>query len=207
MSTLQSARPILIVTIGHPGAGKSFFARQFAETFHAPLISFDEIRYELFNDITHSDDEDIIVARVAGIQLRELFKTKRTVMIDGGHNPKVSRIELARIARAIGYDVLYVWVQTDEKTARARSLRRNPSRDMDVFNRSLSIEEFEHQYRKFTEPNHSEPFVVISGRHTYASQARIVLKRLANNHETPRREPPQRAPQPSNTARRPLSIN
>ena len=70
MSTLKPARPLMLVTIGHPGAGKSFFARQFADTFRAPLISFDEIRHELFNEISHSSDEDIIVARVAGLQLQ-----------------------------------------------------------------------------------------------------------------------------------------
>ena len=114
MSTLKPARPLMLVTIGHPGAGKSFFARQFADTFRAPLISFDEIRHELFNEISHSSDEDIIVARGAGLQLRELLKTKRTILIDGGHNPKISRIELAKLAREAGYSVLYVWVQTDE---------------------------------------------------------------------------------------------
>ncbi|NCU30571.1 ATP-binding protein [Candidatus Saccharibacteria bacterium] len=207
MSTLQPARPIIIVTIGYPGAGKSFFARQFAETFHAPLISFDEIRYELFNEISHSIDEDIIVARVAGLQLRELIKTKRTLIIDGGHNPKVSRIELTKLAKDSGYAVLYVWVQTDERTSRIRSLKRSPGRDMDNYNRSLSTDEFEHQFRKFTEPSDNEPFVVISGRHTYATQARIALKRLANNHETPRKEPPSRTPQAGSITRRPISIN
>ncbi len=128
-------------------------------------------------------------------------------MIDGGHNPRVSRIELSKVARKFDYDILYIWVQTDEKTTRARSLKRNPNNEMDYYNRALTIEEFDRQYRKFTEPNNIEHFVVISGRHTYATQARIVLKRLANNHEVPRKEPPQRIPQPPSASRRPLSIN
>ncbi len=206
MSTLKPARPLMLVTIGHPGAGKSFFARQFADTFRAPLISFDEIRHELFNEISHSSDEDIIVARVAGLQLRELLKTKRTILIDGGHNPKISRIELAKLAREAGYSVLYIWVQTDEATSRKRSLKRNPNRDTDMFNRSLTADEFDYQTRKFTAPSAKEPFVVVSGRHTYATQARIILKRLANNHESSRSAPPARET-PINSARRPLSIN
>lgn len=206
MQNLATAKPLLVVTIGHPGAGKSFFARQFAETFNAPLISFDEIRSELFNETTYTADEDVIVARVAGLQLRELFKTKKTVIIDGGHNPKISRTELRKVARQQGYDVLNVWVQTDKQTSYDRATRRSPKNERDSLNRSLSNQEFVALSGKFTPPNEQEPFVVISGRHTYATQARIVLKKMVNAHENTEATPSLR-PQPSqNNGRRIVSI-
>ncbi len=182
------------MTIGPPGVGKSFFARQFAETFNAPLISFDEIRYELFNEIAYTSDEDIIVARVAGLQLRELLRTKKTIIIDGGHNPKISRTELEKVVKKSGYDVLNIWVQADEKTARTRSTRRSQAREEDRYNRSLSDDEFASHARKFTAPTRYESVVVISGRHTYPSQARTVLKRLAGNHENTQTTPPVKRP-------------
>lgn len=184
MNSLSPSQPLLVVAIGHPGAGKSFFARQFSDMFGAPLVSYDEIRAELFNDMSYSSDEDAIVNRITGIQLRELVKTKRTVIVDGGHNPKVNRIALDKTAREAGYSTLYVWVQTDERTAKARSLRRQPSNPDDMNNRSLTTEEFTAHAKKFTAPNDRERFVVISGRHTFASQAKTVLKKLATPHKS-----------------------
>lgn len=207
MQNLATAKPLLVVTIGHPGAGKSFFARQFAETFNAPLISFDEIRSELFNDITYTPDEDVIVARVAGLQLRELFKTKKTVIIDGGHNPKISRTELRKVARQQGYDVLNVWVQTDKQTSYNRATRRNPKNERDSLNRSLNDQEFVGQSGKFTPPSDQEVFVVISGKHTYPTQARIVLKKMVPPHENKETAPAPRPQSSPNTGRRIVSIS
>lgn len=204
MQNLATSKPLLIVTIGHPGSGKSFFARQFAETFNAPLISFDEIRSELFNELTYTSDEDIIVARIAGLQLRELFKTKKTIIMDGGHNPKVSRTELKRVAKQHGYDVLNVWVQTDKQTSYNRATRRSKRNERDQFNRSLNDQEFVAHTNKFTPPNEQEIFVVISGKHTYPTQARIVLKKMIPSHESKPAVPPAR---PHNTGRRTLTIN
>ncbi len=184
MQSSSSAKPLLILTIGIPGAGKSFFARRFAETFNAPLVSYDEIRYELFNEITYSDDENDIVGRIVDLQLRELIKTNKSIIIDGGHNPKVNRVELGKLARRIKYDILCVWVQTDQRTAKERSLSRSSRRNDDQFNRSLSPEEFERMIRKFTPPSQYERYVVVSGRHTYATQVKTVLKNIVTPQET-----------------------
>ena len=204
MQSASLAKPLLIVTIGPPGAGKSFFARQFAESFNAPLVSFDEIRAELFNDISYTNDEDLIVARVAGLQLRELLRTKKSIVIDGGHNPKISRLELSRIAREKGYSVLNVWVQTDERTARSRATKRTAATQAASFNRPLSDHEFETHAKKFTPPNQQEVYVVISGRHTYPAQARTVLKKMIPNHEPAQ---PKERPASPQQGRRTLSIN
>lgn len=205
MQNSTSQKPFLLVTIGYPGAGKSYFARKFADIFNAPLVSFDEIRYELFNEISHSDDENLIVARVAGLQLRELFRTRKTIIIDGGHNPRISRTELAKVARGAGYNVLYIWVQTDESTARARSLKRSETREEDAFNRALSTDEFETQTRRFTAPTEFEKYIVISGRHNFPSQARIVLKKIVVPFNEPKPEPAVH-PKPKGSDRRPISL-
>ena len=47
MKSLSLAKPLVLVVIGLPGAGKSFFARQFSETFGAPMVSGDRIRHVL----------------------------------------------------------------------------------------------------------------------------------------------------------------
>lgn len=204
METANTTKPLLLVTIGPPGTGKSFFARRFSDMFNAPLVSFDEVRFELFNDITFSEDESLIVARVAGLQLRELLKTRKTIILDGGHNPKVSRIELAKVAKTAGYSILYIWTQIDETTARKRSLHRNATVEDDQLNRSLTGEEFENHARKFTAPSAYENYVVISGRHNFPSQARTVLRKMIGPREEVK--VPVEEPKPKGRDNRPISI-
>jgi len=172
--------------IGRPGAGKSFFARQFAETFNAPLVSYDRLRYELFSKPSFSAEEQAIIERLAQLQTNELLKTRSTFIIDGGHDTKASRVKLSTLARQKDYDTLLIWVQTDEPTSKQRSLKRKVAKGEDNLNAPLTEEQYTTMSRRLTDPT-SEPHVVISGKHTYTTQARTVLRRLAEarTSETP----------------------
>lgn len=172
MKSLTLSKPRLIVMVGIPGSGKSYFAEHFAETFKAPIVSLHRFRYELFNEPNFSDDECEIINRVADYMLGELLKTSRTILYEGKTNTRLDRSTIARKARAAGYEPLFVWVQTDPETAKRRALKPSDSRP------AMTSEQFEANLRKFSIPSQLEKVVVISGKHTYASQLKIVLKRL-----------------------------
>lgn len=176
--------------VGLPGAGKSFFARQFSETFAAPVVSIDRINHELFAEPQYVKEEQIIIGNIALYQIEELAKTKRTFLIDGGANTRLDRAELIRIVKRAGYDVLLIWVQTDLNTCRLRALKRNPHKTDDQYNRSLPQPVFDNLIKTFGPPSVRENYIVISGKHTYATQARVVLRKLA----APRAEVVQKAP-------------
>jgi predicted kinase len=103
--------------VGVPGAGKSFFSDHFADTFSAPIVSWNAIRSDLFNEPTHAKEEDEIVGRVASALLEQLLKTGVTVLYEGGTHTRVSRQALAKQAAKAGYETLFVWVQVDTPTA------------------------------------------------------------------------------------------
>ncbi len=183
MKSLNLARPQMLMIVGNPGAGKSFFARQFSETFDAPVVSLDRIRFELFANPTYSNDENDLVTRVAGYFIEELLKTKRSFVIDGGCNARADRARLAQLAKQANYAVQIIWVQTDITTCRARALKRNPEKRIDdKFNPTLSEQTFEALVRRFTEPTR-ENHVVISGKHTYSTQAKMVLRKMVAARE------------------------
>ncbi len=178
MKSLNLARPQMLMIVGNPGAGKSFFARQFSETFDAPVVAVDRIRYELFAQPTFSNDENELVGRMANYFTDELLKTKRSFVVDGGCNARTDRQRLAQNAKKAGYDVNVIWVQTDLATCKARALKRNPKRsEDDKYATSLTDDAFEALVRRFTEPTR-ENHVVISGKHTYGTQAKMVLRKL-----------------------------
>lgn len=169
MKSLSLAKPLVLATVGLPGAGKSFFARQFSETFGAPVVSADRLRHMTGGDA---------VAPLAGYLMEELFKTQKTFIVDGMAATRADRVELRKAAKAKGYDVLLIWVQTDATTAQYRSMKRSSRREDDKYNVALTSEEYDRQARRFYAPIASESVVVVSGKHTYATQARIVLKKL-----------------------------
>ena len=146
--------------VGIQGSGKTFFASKFAETFNAPYIDRDTI-------LTYANDETSGDSLV-GVMLEELLKTRKSVVVEADTATRTSRMTLAKQLRDAGYVPLFVWVQVDQETARQRSLKQG-----------RSGEEHDAALKRFTPPTSTEHALVISGKHTYATQARIVLKKLS----------------------------
>lgn len=171
------SKPHLIIMIGIPRSGKSFFAEHFADTFKAPIISFDKLRNEIFSNPSFTKDEDIIINKVANNLLGEVLKTKRTVIYDGQTNLRAERIAISKIARDADYDPLFIWVQTEPASAKKRALKTNVEKP------AIDDNDFENLLKHFSAPHRNEKAIVISGKHTYASQLKIVLKNLVQPHE------------------------
>lgn len=178
MKSLSLVKPLVLVMIGLPGSGKSFFARQFSETFGAPIVSHDKIQHILYKNPQYDKNEFGIIQQVANSQLEELLKTQKTFILDGGGNSRAQRMELRKTVRVAGYDTMLVWVQTDTNTSQYRSMKRTSQRLDDLHKQSLSAEQYELLSKRFSPPISSEALVVVSGKHTYPTQAKVVLKKL-----------------------------
>ncbi len=172
MKPAETIKPHLIIMVGIPSSGKSFFAEHFAETFKAPIVSYDIIRKEFFKKPAFSEDEDEMIRKVSNYILSEFLKTKKTVIFEGQTDLRAERFEIAKGARKAGYEPLFIWVQTETMTAKKRANRSSHEKP------AISDDEFDTKLKKFNTPNKTEQFVVISGKHTYASQLKIVLKHL-----------------------------
>lgn len=177
MKSLSLSKPLIVMMVGAPGAGKSFFAHKFATAFGAPVVSYDYLRSTLFAEPRYTNDEQLIIDRIAKYEAMELVKTKKTFVIDGGCNVKVTRLAYGQLARNHGYNTLVVWVQTDEPTCRVRATRRVRKEDGDQLSPPLTDDQFVALSKRITQPLH-EAGVVISGKHTFPAQLRAVLKRL-----------------------------
>lgn len=179
-------KPHLIIMVGIPGSGKSFFAEHFAETFKAPIVSFDHLRQKLFKTPTFSKDEDEIINQASNYLLSEIQKTGRTIVFEGQTDLRSDRAAIAKQAHDANYEPLFIWVQTEQVTAQKRAMKKNKDKP------SLSLFQFNTKLKQFSPPHQNEKAIVISGKHTYASQLRIVLKQLI--------EPRSPANKPINTA-------
>ena len=172
MKSLQLSKPHIIAMMGIPGSGKTFFAEQFAETFNASLVSYEKINQNIFGNTINTKAGLLAVDRVASYMLKELLKSGHTIILDGPTESRANRIALAQLAKQAGYETLFVWSQIETATAKSRATKTNKDKT------GISIEMFEGITKRFTVPSAAEKAVVISGKHTFASQLRIVLKHL-----------------------------
>lgn len=168
MKSLSLTQPHVIIMVGVPGSGKSFFAEKFAGTFNAPYVSLQKI-------IPHTVHDDAAL-HIIDHQITELLKTRQSIIIEAGMATRIERDKLTKKARSAGYESLLVWVQTDPTTAKSRSVRASK----DKTNQTLTADQYDRMVKRFTAPTTLEKPTVISGKHTYATQAKIVLKKLSS---------------------------
>ena len=179
MKPTDGSKPHIIIMVGISGSGKSFFAEQFARTFKSPIISFDQLRHKLFDKPIYSDHENKVVSQAANYMLDELFKTGKTITYEGPSNQRNERTEIAKIARTAGYNPLFIWVQTEPATAKRRSIKPTDGR------KPMTNDQFESKLKQFSPPHSSEGAIVISGKHTYSTQMKIILKNIATPNPNP----------------------
>jgi predicted kinase len=170
MKQINSSSPHAIIMVGIPGAGKTFFADNFAKSFLVPILDQSIIR----NHTDSKKDSELLTSTFLG----ELLKTKRTLIINAESSLAKQRTALASKVRGAGYEPLFIWVQTATPDAEKRSLKDGMSRD-----------DFQAAVQAFQLPITKEATLVISGKHTHASQLRVVLKYLSE-HKGSGSEPP-----------------
>lgn len=171
MKSLSLHRPHAIIMVGIPGSGKTTFATKFSETFSAPFIDIDTLK-EHTKDETAADD-------LLLLQISQIARTKAALILEADASTRVRRNELTKFLKSIGYETLFVWVQTDPTTAKARCAKA----------KKISPAVFDDIVSRFAQPTDTEKALVISGKHTYSSQAKIVLKRLSSTEVESRKDP------------------
>lgn len=174
MKQLETSHPLLLITIGLPGAGKSTFARQLAQTHQFAWIHANRIRHILFDQPHFTANEETLVTQLCEYMLEQALHTKGNIIYDGNSGTRAVRQRLAKVARDAGYRVLTVWVQTDADTAFSRAKKARE----EEFAAALSRPLFDQFARQFTQPQINEASVVLSGKHTFVTQLRTLVRKI-----------------------------
>ena len=194
MKPLMPSIPHAIIMVGIPGAGKTTFSTRFAETFGTPLLNLPRLKDEMGLDARQT-------AQFFETVVKEIAKTGQTIVIEGFADTKKERDSLERVFVGLKYTPLFVWVQTDttESMKRATSSRAGVDR--------LSDAEFNAQLDAFEPLGEKDRFVVISGRHAYATQLKVVLKQMAAGIVRPKAKKVSPTDRQSRPRGRVISVN
>jgi len=178
MSKIITNRPLLVVLYGFPGAGKTHFSRQLSEYISSAHLNSDRIRAELFKNPRHDKQENSIVNHLMQYMAEEFLKAGVSVVYDYNVMRANQRRELRDVARRTKAQPLLIWLQIDADSAFARLNNRDRRKSDDKYAVTYDKNSFESAIEYMQNPQITEDYMVISGKHTFNTQRSAVVKKL-----------------------------
>jgi len=177
MSKVRLTKPILICFYGFPGSGKSFVSRNLSESLPIAQVSADRIRGELFASPRYDAQENAIVVHLMDYMANEFLSAGVSVAYDINATRQAGRRKLREMAAKNKAEYLLVWLQIDQDSAFGRTQKRDRRTSDDRFTEPQTQMSFEKQVGTMQNPK-DEPYLVISGKHAFATQKGAVVNRL-----------------------------
>ncbi|PID32413.1 hypothetical protein CR970_00625 [Candidatus Saccharibacteria bacterium] len=178
MNKLQLTHPTLILLYGYPGSGKTFFARQVCQDIQAAHVQGDRIRAELFEQPRFDRQENEIVANLMNYMAGEFLASGISVVYDMNAMRISQRRALRDMARRHQAKTLLVWLQIDFESAFGRNSRRDHRKADDRYAAQVDQATFNSILGGMQNPEPTEDYVVISGKHTYQTQRGGMMRKL-----------------------------
>jgi predicted kinase len=144
------ARPRLVVLIGLPGSGKSYFARQLARRYPAAVLDSDALRAVLFGAPQHTEREHARLFPAVQAVIRRLLARGVPVILDATNLKEANRRPLYALAAEAGARLVIVRLRAPYAVMRERLARRSAARDpRDRSTADLAVlEKMRHDYQR-----------------------------------------------------------
>ncbi len=178
MAKLYPTKPFLLLFYGYPGAGKTYFARQFCANVQAAHLQADRIRMELFEKPQYDKQENDVVRQLMDYMTEEFLSAGLSVAYDVNAARYKQRHMLGDLARKYGAQPLLVWFQMDQDTAFGRNIKRDRRRADDKYSGQWDRTTYETIIGQMQNPRSSEDYVVVSGKHLFNMQQSAVISKL-----------------------------
>jgi predicted kinase len=163
---------------GFPGSGKTYFARQLADSLKGVHLQSDKVRNELFEDPRYDKQETEIVSHLMLYMAEEFLRAGLSVVYDADCSRAKDRRDIREVANSTKALPMLVWLQIDIESAFSRVVKRDKRKTDDKYAKPMDRTSFEELINKMQNPTQSEEYVVISGKHHYQTQQNAVTKRL-----------------------------
>lgn len=163
---------------GFPGAGKTYFARQFCENVQAAHVQADRVRNELFEEPRHDKRENEIVNQLMDYMAEEFLTAGLSVVYDMNTARAKQRHHLRQLAVRCHAQPLVVWFQIDQDTAFTRNIKRDRRRADDKYAFSWDRTTFESVIGGMQNPSFHDRYAVVSGKHLFNTQQSAVIRKL-----------------------------
>ncbi len=171
-------KPLLVQLYGYPGSGKTYFARQFCEHVQAAHVQDDRIRFELFEEPRYDQQENDVITQLMDYMTGEFLSAGISVIYDTNAMRFNQRHALRETARSSHAQSLLVWLQVDAESSYARTTKRDRRRSDDKYAADIDRHSFDTIAGRMQNPQATEDYIVVSGKHVFKTQMSAVVKRL-----------------------------
>lgn len=182
MGKILPNKPLLVLLYGFPGSGKTYFARQLCEHIAASHVHGDRIRAELFQTPSYSKQENHIVTSLMNYMAGEFLSAGVSVVYDANAMRVAQRRALRNMATNAGAETVLVWFQIDPESAFTRASNRDRRKADDKFAATLDRTAFDAITAGMQNPDITERYMVISGKHVFSTQRSATLRHLQDRN-------------------------
>jgi predicted kinase len=176
--------PLLIVFLGFPGSGKTYFATRLAEKLQAVTLNTDALRGSMFGTLDvieyiRQTDRARLYNDVFGAMdyaATQILQAGHSVIYDAQQTKRRDRKNIEKIASSVDALPILVWMKTSPEVA----LRRGQEREARVDSHQYSKDKMKmliNRFDKVTDlPDKSENVIEISGELLFHEQYSLFEK-------------------------------
>lgn len=175
---IAPTKPLLIMLYGYPGSGKTRFVHQLCEVLQAAHVHADRIRSDLFDKPRFDRQENDVLTQLTNYMTGEFLSAGMSVVYDMNAMRQKQRLQLRELARKHGAQPLLIWMQLDVESAFSRIAKRDRRKTDDKYAMPLDRTTFDKICGFMQNPQPTEDYVVVSGKHVFRTQFGSVIKRL-----------------------------
>lgn len=140
---------MVIIVLGLPGSGKSFFASRLADELKATYLNTDEVRMKMFTSRTYSDAEKMAVYDAMLVAMSDSIRNGMPVVLDGTFYKKALRNKFEEAAAQLDKKIIYIEVTAPENIIeeRLKQPRKFSEADFEVYQKiKVTVEPLEEDH-------------------------------------------------------------
>lgn len=122
---------MIIVVLGLPGSGKSYFAKHLADRLNAHHIKSDEVRAELQKMGTYDSRTKEMVYEAMIEKMESLYNTETPVILDATFYKKHIRKMVQKHAHKLNAELYFIRITASEDVIHKRVSRDRPDSEAD----------------------------------------------------------------------------
>jgi len=178
MQSKLPSQPLLIVFLGFPGSGKTYFATRLAERLQAVTLNSDALRLSMFGSLEtiehiRQTDRARLYDDVFGAMdyaASQVLRAGHSVVYDAQQTKRRDRKNIERVAASAGALPLLVWIKTSPEVALKRGQEREARSDSHQYS-SEKMKMLVGRFDKVTDlPEANENVIQISGEVSFEEQ-------------------------------------
>ena len=176
------SKQLLVMMLGSPGAGKSYFARNLAEQYDMRRVNADAVRTRLFGSINagRTPENHKKTYETVDREMEEALRQGRSVIRDNQNNHEADRAKARGIAVEVGALAVVVWIKTPREVAVKRMMERPETPEQLQLDEQTAQEFIDSSHAALEEPGADEPCVVINGQIPFEDQLALFQDFLQN---------------------------